>query len=66
MDVLRASRLEPKRLRMVCAKASKPPYLLLVEAMKNARPMLAWMPPLVVYHEDGSETQELQAIYGKG
>ena len=66
MDVLRARRLEPKRLRMVCAKASKAPYLLLVEAMKNARPMLAWMPPLVVYHEDGSETQELQAIYGKG
>lgn len=65
-DGLRACRLEPKRLRMVCAKASKPPYLLLLEAVKNARPMLAWLPPLIVYHEDGRETDELMAIYGKG
>ena len=65
LDSLRACRLEPKRLRMVCAKASKPPYLLLVEAVKNAKPMLAWLPPLIVYREDGSETDELRAIYGK-
>lgn len=65
LDGLRACRLQPKRLRMVCAKASKAPYLLLVEAVKNARPMLTWLPPLVVYHEDGRETDELKAIYGK-
>jgi len=63
MDGLRARRLEPKRLRMGCAKASKAPYLLLIEAVKNARPMLHWLPPLVVYHEDGTETEELKAIY---
>ena len=65
LDGLRANRLEPKRLRMVCAKASKAPYLLLAEAVKNAKPMLTWLPPLIVYHEDGTETQELKAIYGK-
>ena len=65
MDAMRASRLEPKRLRLVCAKASKPPYLLLAEGVKNARPMLHWLPPLVVYHEDGRETDELRAIYGR-
>lgn len=65
LDGLRACRLQPKRLRMVCAKASKPPYLLLVEAVKNAKPMLAWLPPLIVYHQDGRETDELKAIYGK-
>lgn len=63
MDALRSSRLEPKRLRMVCAKADRAPYLLLVEAVKNARPALLWMPPLVVYGPDGGETDELRRIY---
>lgn len=62
-DALRQSRLEPKRIRMVCAHADKPPYLVLVEAMKNAKPQLLWMPPLVVYHADGSETDEIRRIY---
>ncbi len=62
-DALREKRLEPKRVRLVCAKASRAPYLVLLEAMKNARPGLAWLPPLVVYQEDGSETEELRRIY---
>lgn len=62
-DALRQNRLEPKRIRMVCAKLEKPPYLVLVEAMKNARPGLLWMPPLVVYHPDGRETEEMDRIY---
>lgn len=63
LDELRANQLEPKRIRMVCAKVSKAPYLLLVEAVKNAKPMLMWLPPLIVYHEDGTETDELKDIY---
>lgn len=62
-DALRANRLEPKRIRTVCAHVDKPPYLVMVEAMKNARPQLLWMPPLVVYHADGSETEEIKRIY---
>lgn len=65
MEGLRAFRLEPKRIQMVCAKASKAPYLLLLEAVKNARPTLHWLPPLIVYHEDGRETETLRAIYGR-
>jgi len=64
-DALRAKRLEPKRVRLVCAKADRPPYLVLLEAMKNARPSLHWLPPLVVYHPDGKETDELKRIYHK-
>lgn len=63
LDALRSCRLEPKRIRMVCAKVDRAPYLVLVEAMKNARPALLWMPPLVVYHADGSETDEIHRIY---
>lgn len=62
-DALRKNRLEPKRIRMVCAHVDKPPYLVMVEAMKNAKPHLLWMPPLVVYHADGTETEEIRRIY---
>lgn len=62
-DALRKSRLEPKRIRMVCPHLDKPPYLVMVEAMKNAKPQLLWMPPLIVYHADGSETEEIRRIY---
>lgn len=64
-DSMRRHRLEPKRIRMVCAKLEKAPYLVLIEAMKNAKPALLWLPPLVVYHSDGTETEEIQRIYHK-
>lgn len=62
-DALRKYRMEPKRIRMVCAHADKPPYLVMVEAMKNAKPQLLWMPPLIVYNADGTETDEIRRIY---
>lgn len=62
-EALQSCRLEPKRLRMVCARVDRAPYLLLIEAVKNAKPGLLWMPPLIVYNADGSETEELKRIY---
>ncbi len=63
MDALREKRLEPKRVRLVCAGTDRPPYLMLIEAVKNARPALHWLPPLIVC-QDGKATDELRAIYG--
>ena len=63
LDGLRQYRLEPKHIRLVYGKASKSPYLLLTEAIKNAKPMLHFMPPLIVHHEDGEETEEIKQIY---
>ena len=62
-DALRACRLEPKRARMVCARADIPPYLFLMEAVKNAKPSLLWLPTLTVCREDGTETEEIRRIY---
>ncbi len=62
-DAYRHARIEPKRIRMVYAKADRAPYLVLLEGMKNAKPGLLWMPPLVVYHPDGTETDEIDRIY---
>ncbi len=36
----------------------------LIEAVKNARPALQWMPPLIACREDGKATDELRALYG--
>ncbi len=62
-DAYRRWRIEPKRIRMVYAKADRAPYLVLLEGMKNAKPGLLWMPPLVVYEPDGRETAEIDRIY---
>ncbi|MGN0745044.1 MAG: tRNA1(Val) (adenine(37)-N6)-methyltransferase [Aristaeellaceae bacterium] len=63
MDELQQAHLAPKRFRLVYPRADKPANLVLIEAMKDARPMLHPEPPLIVYQADGSMTDELKAIY---
>jgi len=63
MRAMSAARLEPKRFRMIYPAANKPANLVLIEAMKDANPMLHPEPPLIVYEEDGSMTAELRRIY---
>ncbi|MGN0778462.1 MAG: tRNA1(Val) (adenine(37)-N6)-methyltransferase [Aristaeellaceae bacterium] len=63
MDELQQAHLAPKRFRLVYPRQDKPANLVLIEAMKDARPMLHPEPPLIVYQADGSMTDELKAIY---
>lgn len=63
MQELQKARLEPKRFRLVYPYADKPANLVLIEAMKDAKPMLHPEPPLIVYEADGSMTAELKRIY---
>ena len=63
MDGLQQAHLAPKRFRLVYPRLDKPANLVLIEAMKDAKPMLHPEPPLIVYREDGSMTDELKAIY---
>lgn len=63
MQELEAAHLAPKHFRLVYPRADKPANLVLVEAQKDARPMLHPMPPLIVYEADGSPTPELRRIY---
>ena len=62
-DVMRAVRLEPKRVRMVQTLPDRAPYLVLTEAIKNARPSLHWMPTLLVRDGQHRETDEIGRIY---
>lgn len=63
MDDLQRAHLIPKRFRLVYPHEHKPANLVLIEAMKDARPMLHPEPPLIVYEKDGSMTEELRRIY---
>lgn len=54
--------LEPKRLRFVHPGQDREPNMVLVEFVKDARPHLKVLPPLLVY-EDGAYTPEVLRIY---
>ena len=63
MTAMEHAHLTPKRFRLVYPAVDKPANLVLIEAMKDARPMLHPEPPLIVYGEDGGMTRELKRIY---
>lgn len=63
MQLMDRCRITPKRFRLIYPKASKAANLVLIEGMKDAKPMLHPEPPLIVYQEDGEMTPELLRIY---
>ncbi|MBQ7793764.1 MAG: tRNA1(Val) (adenine(37)-N6)-methyltransferase [Clostridia bacterium] len=65
MELMRKYSIEPKRLRLVLPKAGKEPTLILIDGLWHGGSELKILPPLVLYNEDGSETDELKAIYGR-
>ena len=65
MEILRKNKLEPKRIRFVYSHTSgkENAKLVLIEAIKNAKPFLKVEPNLFVYNSDGSYTEEIYKIY---
>lgn len=59
---LTAQGLEPKRLRLVCARADSAPNLVLLEARRGGRPGLNIEPMLVLRNPDGAESAEYRRI----
>lgn len=64
MVALRKYKLEPKTMRLVHPSVAKSPNLVLIKAIKSAKPELRMEEPLYVYNEDGSYTDEINKIYG--
>ena len=56
-------RLAPKRLRSVHHTAEKAPKIVLIEAVMCGGKGLHWLPPLVLFDEDGNRTPECRRIY---
>lgn len=65
MCLCREYKLEPKKLRFIHPNRNKKPNLLLLKAIKAAKPELKFLDPLYVYNEDGSYTEEIYSIYGR-
>ncbi|MFJ8237947.1 tRNA1(Val) (adenine(37)-N6)-methyltransferase [Ureibacillus sp. NPDC094379] len=66
VTLMRANRLEPKRIQFVYPKFGKEANTLLIEAIKDGKPDLKVLPPLYVYGEDNQYTAEVSEIlYGK-
>jgi tRNA1(Val) A37 N6-methylase TrmN6 len=63
-DAMRGKKIEPKRIRLVSARADKAPNLCLVEGKLDARPGLHMESTLVIYDGQGQYTPELRRIYG--
>ncbi len=63
---MRSHCLEPKRLLTVHSTLGKPPALILIEAVKNARPHLKWESPLYIYDEKGKYTDKMASVYNGG
>ncbi len=63
--VLRQYKLEPKRMRLVYPYVYKEPNMVLIEAVKNGKPMIKMEKPLIIYKEDGTYTEEVYDIYNK-
>ena len=63
---LRGSGLEPKRIQFVRHMAGQPISLVLVEARRGGRPGLHYLPDLIQFHPDGTETEAYRAAYHRG
>lgn len=63
LEGMRKVRIEPKILRMVCAKAGKEPSLILVKGLKNGNPGIKILPSLYIYDDEGNYTKEAQVQY---
>lgn len=60
--LMRKYRIEPKRLQFVYPKKNKEANTILIEGIKDGKPDLKLLPPLVVYHEDGTYTDPLKEM----
>lgn len=61
-DLFRANGIEPKRLKFVYEKISKEGLLVLIEGQKNGKAGLKVESPLILYHEDGTMTEEYSKL----
>ena len=63
MTLLQKAHLEPKRFQLVYPYENRPANLVLIEAVKDAKPTLHPMPPLIIYRENHILTNRLKSVY---
>lgn len=63
MTLLRQYRLEPKVIRFVHPRAGAEANMVLIEALRDGKPDVRALPPLIVYNENGEYCEEIMNIY---
>ncbi|WP_407074389.1 tRNA1(Val) (adenine(37)-N6)-methyltransferase [Paenibacillus lacisoli] len=63
ISLMREYRLEPKRIRFVHPKAHLEANMVLIEALRDGKPDVRLLPPLIVYNDQGIYCTELMSIY---
>ena len=61
--LMRSYKLEPKSMRLVYPFSDAEPNMVLVEGIRNSKPRLKVLPPLIVYESKGVYTEEIREIY---
>lgn len=65
MCTMRKYSLEPKLIKFVQPNINKPPNLVLIKGVKNAKSFLKFENNLILYNLDGSYTNDLLKMYNK-
>lgn len=65
MCAMRKYKTEPKRMRFVHPSPGKTPNMVLIEGMRDGGDELKLLPPLYVYNDDGTYSDEINLIYGR-
>lgn len=63
ISLMRQYRLEPKRIRFVHPRAHLEANMVLIEAMRDGKPEVRLLPPLIVYNENNGYCPEIMDIY---
>lgn len=66
VHIMKGYGIEPKRLRLVHSTIGAEAKMVLVEAVKGARSGLKVEPPLIIYEDDGSYSEEMKMLYNAG
>jgi len=65
IEVFKNNKLEPKKIVFVHNKIDEAPILVLIKAIKLAKPFLTILPPIIIYDENKKYTNQILKIYDK-
>ena len=65
LNTMQKYNIEPKRVRFIYSKENKNSNLVLIEGIKNGKPGLKLLPPLIIYDADGNYTEEVSLMFGE-
>ena len=65
LNVMNKYNIEPKKIRFIYSKINKKSELFLIEGIKNGKPGLKLLPPLIIYDENGNYSNEVNLMFGE-